>query len=321
VILYSFEELNNSICSTLGTHENEASMSAWPQFLASKPVDAMLELGAYEHLWQQPKASTKTLAKLFAEHPGQLPSELVEDAAARVAYNAVLEAFERKGITDFGVRINGTFDYPDRLRDAADPVELLYYQGSWDLAEAPRRVAVVGTRKVSSDGVKRTKKLVRLLVQNDHTIVSGLAEGVDTLAHETAITHGGRTIAVIGTPISENYPKQNIELQRSIADRYLLISQVPVLRYMNQKFWMNRFFFPERNKTMSALTEATIIVEASNTSGTLIQAQAALDQGRKLFILESNFHNSEITWPAKFEKLGAVRVGDFEAITDALSVH
>jgi DNA processing protein len=72
---------------------------------------------------------------------------------------------------------------------------------------------------------------------------------------------------------------------------------------------------------MRYCTDATIIAEASNTSSTLIQAQAALGQGRMLFILESNFHNSEIAWPAKFEKLGAVRVKDFEAITDVLSVH
>jgi DNA processing protein len=92
------------------------------------------------------------------------------------------------------------------------------------------------------------------------------------------------------------------------------VSQVPVLRYKSQGPNWNRLFFPERNKTMSALTEATIIVEASETSGTLIQARAALDQGRKLFILESNFGNSAITWPAKYEKLGAIRVREFADI-------
>src|SRR5690606_35708634 len=108
----------------------------------------------------------------------------------------------------------------------------------------------------------------------------------------TAIAHDGRTIAVIGTPISEVYPKENKDLQRHIASNYLLVSQVPLLRYKSQGAHINRFFFPERNKTMSALSDATIIVEASETSGTLTQARAALDQGRKLFILESNFHNS-----------------------------
>lgn len=293
-------------------------MGAWPEFLANKPVDTLAEIGAYEYLWKQPNTSTKKLAQLFDAHPGQLPSDLVDDDLAQQAAQEVLQQFSARGIKRFGVRINGTLDYPARLRDASEPIEVLYFLGSWELAEAPRRVAVVGTRKVSPEGAARTRKLVRALVEHDFTIVSGLAEGVDTIAHTTAIEAGGRTIAVIGTPISEVYPKENADLQRRIAQEFLLVSQVPVLRYKAQTWKGNRFFFPERNKTMSALSEATIIVEASETSGTLIQAQAALDQGRKLFILESNFQNPAITWPAKFEKLGAIRVREFDDILRVL---
>jgi DNA processing protein len=146
------------------------------------------------------------------------------------------------------------------------------------------------------------------MVSKGITVVSGLAEGIDTAAHTAAIEAGGQTIAVIGTPLGVYYPKSNIDLQNQIAKDYLLISQVPVLRYARQAVPQNRLFFPERNVTMSALTEATIIVEASDTSGTLIQARAALHQGRKLFILESCFRRSDITWPARFEQLGAIRV-------------
>jgi len=294
-------------------------MNGWPEFLAHKPVDTRMEIGAYEHLWQQPNTSTKRIAELFGSNPGRLPSEMVdEETASRVA-DEVMHEFSRRGIRQFGVRIHGTYDYPERLRDATEPVEFLYFLGSWELADAPRRIAVVGTRKISEEGAARTRKLVRALIKNDYTVVSGLAQGVDTVAHQTAIAEGGRTIAVIGTPISEVYPKENGDLQRRIASEYLVVSQVPVLRYKSQSPNWNRFFFPERNKTMSALTEATIIVEASETSGTLIQAKAALAQGRKLFILESNFHNPSITWPAKFEKLGAIRVREFEDIQRELA--
>lgn len=289
-------------------------MGAWPSLLANKPVDVQLEMGAYEYLWKQPRSSTKRLAELFEANPGLLPSDLVDEAAALEAACEVVEHFSARGIKRFGVRLHGTFDYPTKLRDAVEPVELLYFLGSWELAASPRRVAVVGTRKVSDEGAARTRKLVRGLVANDFTIVSGLAQGVDTIAHETAIDAGGRTIAVIGTPISEVYPKENVQLQRKIATDFLVISQVPVLRYKSQGAHVNRFFFPERNKTMSALTDATIIVEASETSGTLIQAKAALDQGRLLFILESNFQNLSISWPEKFEKLGAKRVRDISDI-------
>ncbi|HEJ2269662.1 TPA: DNA-protecting protein DprA [Pseudomonas aeruginosa] len=294
-------------------------MNAWTEFLANKPVNTRAEIGAYEHLWQQPNSSTKKLAKLFEAHPGSLPSDLVDHAIAEQTASEVVKQLAVSGIKRFGVRINGTHDYPLRLRDAVEPVEILYYLGSWELAEAPRRIAVVGTRKVSPEGAARTRKLVRALVENDFTVVSGLAQGVDTIAHQTAIEHGGRTIAVIGTPISEVYPKENADLQRRIAEEFLLVSQVPILRYMSQTWKGNRYFFPERNKTMSALSEATVIVEASETSGTLIQAQAALKQGRKLFILESNFKNPAITWPARFEKLGAIRVREFDDIQRELA--
>jgi DNA processing protein len=141
---------------------------------------------------------------------------------------------------------------------------------------------------------------------------------VDTVAHETAIAEGGRTVAVIGTPLSHSYPKENIELQRRIAEEFLLISQVPVKRYERQDYRRNRLFFPERNVTMSALTEATIIVEAGETSGTLIQARAALHQGRKLFILDSCFRRG-LSWPQKYADKGAIRVVDYDDIGQHLS--
>ena len=175
----------------------------------------------------------------------------------------------------FGVRVHGAGEYPRKLRDAAHPLELLYFEGWWDLVNS-RSVAVVGTRQPSDEGLCRTSRLVRELVRDDYTVVSGLATGVDTMAHETAIEEDCRTIAVLGTPLSHTYPKQNIDLQRHIAEHFLIISQVPVKRYEEQDYRRNRLFFPERNVTMSAITEATIIVEAGETSGTLIQARAAL---------------------------------------------
>ena len=96
---------------------------------------------------------------------------------------------------------------------------------------------------------------------------------------------------------------------------------MPVRRYEKQDYRLNRLFFPERNVTMSALTEATIIVEAGETSGTLIQARAALQQGRKLFILDSGFKNKALTWPQRFAEKGAVRVTDYDDIKEHLSAE
>jgi DNA processing protein len=283
-----------------------------------RTISPFRELGAYETLWQDARVTFKSIAEKFALQPGAVPSDFVSSAAAERAAESVSEKLHASDVAKFGVRVHGAAEYPDKLRDARHPVELLYYQGWWDLVSS-RSVAVVGTREPSADGRARTRKLVKALVEDDYTIVSGLAKGVDTIAHKTAIAHGGRTIAVLGTPLSHTYPRDNADLQREIAMTYLLISQVPVLRYESQDYRYNRLFFPERNKTMSALTDATIIVEAGETSGTLIQARAALEQGRKLFILDSCFNDPKLTWPEKYASKGAIRVRDYDDIRDALS--
>jgi len=279
----------------------------------ARAVSPLKEMGAYEALWDEQGATFKTISEKISARPDALPSDFVPSTKAREYAAFVLKRFQDAAIKRFGVRVHGAGEYPEKLRDALYPVELLYYQGWWDLVDS-RSVAVVGTRKPSKEGLARTRKLVRHLVKDGFTVVSGLATGVDTEAHTTAIKEGGRTIGVIGTPLTHNYPKENAELQRLIAEKFLLISQVPVRRYENQSYRYNRIFFPERNVTMSALTEATIIVEAGETSGTLIQARAALHQGRKLFILDSCFQNKELTWPQRFAEKGAIRVTDYDDI-------
>lgn len=281
--------------------------------LESSAISPFRELGAYEALWNEEGMSFRKLAERHRRHPGAVPSDFVSRSDAYDFANRVRDMLAEARIEGFGIRVHGTGEYPLKLRDAAHPVELLYFRGWWDLVHT-RCVAVVGTRRPSPEGIARTRVMVRKLVADGFTIVSGLARGVDTVAHTAAIESGGRTIGVIGTPISRVYPKENAALQERIAGEYLLISQVPVWRHSRQGPEGNRLFFPERNITMSALTEATVIVEAGETSGTRIQAQAALQQGRKLFILDNCFRNPKLTWPAKFAGKGAVRVREYEDI-------
>lgn len=284
---------------------------------AVNPISPLRELGAYEALWLRNGATVKTIADRFAGDPTAMPSDFVEPSETDRCAREVLQRLKAAGVHRFGVRVNHAGDYPQRLRDARHPIELLYYQGAWELTET-RCVAVVGTRKPTDNAIKQTQRLARALVERKFTVVSGLATGIDTAAHTAAIEANGRTIAVIGTPLGVYYPPENRELQNRIANDFLLISQVPVLRYANQAVPQNKLFFPERNITMSALTEATIIVEAGETSGTLTQARAALHQGRKLLILNSLFERSDLTWPANFEARGAVRVRDPDDIWKAL---
>nr|WP_269846651.1 DNA-processing protein DprA [Paracoccus binzhouensis] len=274
-------------------------------------------MGAYEALFLEEGATFKRLAERFAADPEALPSDFVDLGRAEWAAQQVFEKLHKVGVPHFGVRLNKAGDYPEKLRDAKYPIEMLYYQGAWELSEM-RGLAVVGSRRPSEDGIRRAARLARELVQRNFAVVSGLASGIDTAAHKAAIDAGGVTIGVIGTPLGEHYPKENSELQDFIAKEHLLISQIPVLRYEVQPFQQKRHYFPERNATMSALTEGTIIVEAGETSGTLTQARAALYQGRKLFILESCFQNPAITWPARFEEQGAIRVRTPDDIWEAL---
>jgi DNA processing protein len=286
------------------------------ELFAASPVDIRAEMAAYESLWLGDRAWFASIAELFRQNPRALPSELVPKAE----YERVLELLKRElgsRVGEVGVRVNGTGEYPDRLREADNPLELFYYRGDWSLASSPS-VAVVGTREPSEEGRTSADRIARALVREGYTVVSGLAKGIDRVAHTVALEAGGRTIGVIGTSLFDAYPKENAELQERIAKEHLLISQVPFLRYRNQFYKANRLFFPARNVTMSALTKATIIVEAGETSGTLVQARAALSQGRQLFILESCFRRADLTWPAKYEKQGAIRVRSVNEILTKL---
>jgi DNA processing protein len=274
-------------------------------------------MGAYEALWLERGATFKTIAERFRADSDALPSDFVPPGRAYECATEALALLKARSLHRFGIRIHHAGDYPMKLRHARHPVELLYYRGAWELTET-RCVAIVGTRQASEEGVARTRRLARELVAKGFTVVSGLAAGIDTAAHLGAIEADGQTIAVIGTSLAAVYPPENRDLQERIANEFLVISQVPILRYERQAPPQNRLFFPERNVTMSALTEGTIIVEAGETSGTLIQARAALHQGRKLFILESNFGRRDLTWPERFAKQGAIRVREPDDIWRAL---
>lgn len=289
----------------------------------SKAVIPSLEIGSYEALWMEEGASFAKLATKFKQLDEEtpLPSEVFHDSGkATEFYKKVMERVNKASfIRHFGVRFNQTLDYPERLKDAKDPLVMFYYAGNPELIKS-RSIAVVGTRSPSPEGILRTQKLVKALVDKKFTIISGLAAGIDTHAHTMAIELGGNTIAVLGTPLDVVYPKENIKLLQTIIDQHVAISQVPFVKYAEQSFSTKRFYFPERNKTMSALSEATVIVEAGETSGTLVQARASLEQGRKLFILASCF-DKNLTWPEKFLAKGAIKVNSMEDIWAALDIN
>lgn len=189
--------------------------------------------------------------------------------------------------------------------------ERLFLAGDVDLLRSGRRVSVVGSRKVSPAGASRTRGLVNVLVERGITVVSGLAEGVDTAAHETAMKEGGRTIGVLGTPLDSTYPASNRELQARMMRDELVVTQFPVGYPFQKKN------FPMRNRTMALLSDATIIVEAGEKSGTLHQGWEALRLGRPLFLLRSVAEDTRLSWPAEMIRYGA-EVLTRESLPEAL---
>jgi len=171
-------------------------------------------------------------------------------------------------------------------------------------------VAIVGTRGVSPEGAARSRRLGRELAGAGVVVVSGLAKGVDTEALSAAIEAGGRVVAVIGTPIDRAYPAENKHLQERIYREHLLVSQfAPGERVFPTNF-------PERNKLMAALSDATAITEAGDTSGTLHQAAECGRLGRWLFIAQSVVDDPLLQWPKRF--LGQPKVDSFSATEDIL---
>jgi DNA processing protein len=145
-------------------------------------------------------------------------------------------------------------------------------------------------------------------------VVSGLARGIDTAAHRSAIESGGRTIAVLGTPLDQTYPRENAELQRLIMEEHLAVSQFP------SGHPAGRTNFPRRNRTMALLTHATVIVEAAEGSGSLSQGWECLRLGRRLFIMRAVADTKSLAWPREMRKYGAEVLARTEELLDAIPI-
>lgn len=188
----------------------------------------------------------------------------------------------------------------------------IYVSGKLPIPLPRPRAAIIGSRKASERGLKAARLTAKTLVKQNVVIVSGLAEGIDTSAHETTVEEGGNTIAVLGTPLNKVYPKKNASLQELIMANHLAISQFPI------GYPIQRKNFVMRNRLMALISDASIIVEAGNSSGSLHQGWEALRLGRPLFIWHSILEKSSITWPSKMLQYGAMVLKDPEDVLEVL---
>lgn len=282
------------------------------------------ELISYEYLWSKHGSTLKTFAENLTTQ-NLLPSQYIKNNiifGEEDKIEAELQKIEdeiKHRLTSFSIMFKENFQFPKRLLKAKNPIDMFYYRGNLDLLETPC-ISIVGSRKMTPEGRSRAHKLAKQLSEK-YTIVSGLAAGIDTEALQTTIFYKRNVIAVIGTPIDHYYPPENKNLQDCIAKNNLLISQVPLYKFDHQSFNSKRSYFPERNITMASLSDATVIVEASDTSGSHFQAKECFNQGKKLFILNSCFENSSITWPKKYLEKGAYRINCVKEIFEIMENH
>lgn len=207
-----------------------------------------------------------------------------------------------------GARLVTVLDhsYPANLRLVPNLPPFLFIRGEVRQEDA-LSVAVVGTREASDAGIRRAKRMSKLLAERDVTVISGLARGIDTAAHRTALDSGGRTVAVLGTGITKCYPAENRELAEEITRHGALVSQ----------FWPTRSpgrdTFPRRNVVTSGLSQGTVVIEASSTSGAKMQARLALEHGKKVFLVRSLV--TDQLWAQTYvHKRGAIEVDDVDEV-------
>jgi len=189
--------------------------------------------------------------------------------------------------------------YPPFLKEIYQPPWVLYAKGDLSLLQSKKKLAIVGSRLATMYSTKVIQKLMKELVAEEIVIVSGLAHGVDSIAHKLAIENGGKTIGVIAGGIFHIYPKENRELAGEMMKHHLVLSEYPPLTKPQK--WQ----FPMRNRIISGLSNGTLIVEAKKKSGSLITANFAVNEGRDVFAVPGNIFSSYSDGPNELIQQGA----------------
>lgn len=203
--------------------------------------------------------------------------------------------------------------YPERLKAIFDPPQILYVKGQLAPQDA-LAIAIVGSRRATSYGRMMSEKLSEELASKGFIIISGFARGIDSAAHRGAINAGGETIAVMGNGLSIVYPPENARLMEEIIANGAVISEFPI---KTPPLGAN---FPRRNRVISGLSLGTLIVEASEKSGSLITAKFALEQGREVFAVPGEISSRMSKGTNYLIKQGAALVETVDDILDALSL-
>lgn len=199
-------------------------------------------------------------------------------------------------------------EYPNYLRQIHDPPPILYVNGE-HMPDIGPAIGIVGSRHPTQYGIAMTRELSSGLVERGLTVVSGMARGIDTAAHEGALTAHGKTVAVLGCGLGTIYPSENKKLYHKIAEQGAVISEFPI------HAGPEAHHFPVRNRIISGMSLGTVIVEATLRSGSLITARCAMEQGREVFAVPGSVRSFKSTGTHQLIKEGAKLV---ESVTDII---
>lgn len=260
--------------------------------------------GSLEEAW---KASPADLKQAGLES-GKV--QAITSKRPTISLEAEMEKLARYGIKAFTRHDPG---YPSRLKEIYDYPPILYVRGSL-LHEDEWCLAVVGTRRASVYGRQVADEIVSDLARNRITIVSGLAKGIDTIAHRSALDAGGRSIAVFACGLDSVYPSENAQLAQSIIGHGALISEYPLGTSPRAEN------FPRRNRIMSGMSLGVLIIEAGETSGALITTNLALEQNREVFAVPGSILSPVSRGTNRLIQEGAKLVCDYSDIMEELNL-
>lgn len=227
-------------------------------------------------------------ATIFAASPGQLSPIVGHKIAAELAKPLSAEdhraTLEWLALPDAHLVTWNDPDYPTALRDIPDPPAWLYLKGDRSILQRPM-LGIVGSRNATPQGMRDAQAFARSLAEAGFTIVSGLAEGIDTAAHEGGLDGNGTGVAVVGTGLDRVYPARNRDLAHRLAASGAIISEFPLGTPPKAGH------FPRRNRIISGLSLGVLVVEAAPQSGSLITARMAAEQGRDVFAIPGSIHS------------------------------
>jgi DNA processing protein len=266
---------------------------------------AMLDFfGDVQSVWNAPADALKNAG---------LPISIIENLVKFRSNVCLDEVYERIQKQNIQVLIWDDDDYPVRLREISNSPPVLYVRGKLT-DEDEWSVAIVGTRRISPYGRQVAERIASKLASSGLTVVSGLALGVDTVAHQSSLSAGGRSLAVLGSGVDRIYPSQNRALAEKLIERGALVSDYAPGTPPEANN------FPPRNRIISGLSLATVVVEAGLKSGALITANFALEQGREVFAVPGNIFAPQSRGPNRLIQNGANPLLDPQQILEVLDL-